>query len=517
KRITSLTKKQWRALEKSLAFKREDRIESVEDLYEELTVKYTPSYKLATALALVLSVTITAYFLIFTPGSNDFSESDIRNELEYKITLDLHKTTITKLLDNPLFSPVWEGDLWSEVQSIREMIDEDDDWLIATTTTIYKAYVEKINSLFKDKNFNQLNIIIVNAYRYTRDHSFLDQNKLRLAELIKQEEIRKKQLAISRANKQETVLKNEKEKKKTTDLFDLALKSTNQQLECQSKLNMRNLSTAIGKLRDLDASRYKKIEPKLVNSLAACIAHEGLSFPDRANEDKKLAIRLFNSHPVIVNLKIKPKDPCDESIAGLGARGKRTQCQDKIAGAGTGPSLVVVPSAKGQQPFAIGKYEVSISELNDFCKSSNLCSEVKDIDLSLPATNVSFDIVKEYLKWLSKKTDQKYRLPARHEWVYAAKSRREQKDPNRNCMLSSRGIQKGGELVTATTGKQNAWGLVNYAGNAEEWVYDKGRSLVAVGGSYESPMDNCDISTSNKHNGKASKLTGFRVLRELKR
>ncbi len=50
-------------------------------------------------------------------------------------------------------------------------------------------------------------------------------------------------------------------------------------------------------------------------------------------------------------------------------------------------------------------------------------------------------------------------------------------------------------------GKQNGWGLVNYVGNVQEWVYDKGRKLVAVGGSYTQSMDKCDITTTVNHAG----------------
>jgi len=71
-------------------------------------------------------------------------------------------------------------------------------------------------------------------------------------------------------------------------------------------------------------------------------------------------------------------------------------------------------------------------------------------------------------------------------------------------------------LAHTNIGKQNSWGLVNYVGNVQEWVYDKGRKLVAVGGSYEQSMDDCDITTTNVHNGAADTATGFRVLRELR-
>ena len=103
------------------------------------------------------------------------------------------------------------------------------------------------------------------------------------------------------------------------------------------------------------------------------------------------------------------------------------------------------------------------------------------------------------------------------EWMYAAKSNHVVRDPNRNCQLSSRGISKGNSLIDITTGKQNPWGIVNYIGNASEWVYGNGRTLYTVGGSYKDPMDSCDLTLAVKSSGQPDNISGFRVLREVKR
>ena len=190
-------------------------------------------------------------------------------------------------------------------------------------------------------------------------------------------------------------------------------------------------------------------------------------------------------------------------------------CRDKLQGLSFGPPLVVIPGNNNIKPFALGKYEVSVKELNEFCKATKSCSMLKT-DNNIPATDISISTAKKYLKWLSKKTRQKYRLPTKHEWIYAAKSKRTIRDPNRNCQMSTRGISKGNELVKVTTGKQNPWGIVNYLGNAREWVYGNGRSLIAMGGSYKDAMDKCDITLSSIHTGSADEISGFRVLREVK-
>jgi hypothetical protein len=515
KRITSISKNQWQAIEKALAFRREDRVESVEEFLKKFKFKYKPSYQLAVALGLLLSVSIVVYFLYIKQQPEGPDRNQIRNEIEYQIRLDFHKENIAQLLKDASFSEEWEAGIWTEIEGVRKLLDKDDSWLVENENALYQAYLEKISEFISGKRFSRSKTLIDNAYRYARESGELDKQKQLLAMAIAVEEQRQQRLAQQRRQEIKAEVVQQVKQKKKVELFDVALDNVNQQLKCQAKLNMSNLGTAIEKLRSLDAARYQQLEPKIARSLAACIELIGKTFPERAEESKRDARRIFKSNRTIAGISIKPRDPCDASIAGLGARGKRTLCRDKLQQAGNGPSLVVLPGNGSISMFAMGKYEVTVDELNTFCKTSSICSEAKDKDGLMPATNVSFEVVKAYLKWLSDKSDRKYRLPTRTEWQYAATARRLSLDPNRNCQLQTRGIQKGGELVKATTGRQNGWGLVNYVGNAREWVYDKGRKLVAVGGSFETAMDSCDLNSIEVHNGNADIYTGFRVLREV--
>ena len=133
----------------------------------------------------------------------------------------------------------------------------------------------------------------------------------------------------------------------------------------------------------------------------------------------------------------------------------------------------------------------------------------------MPVSDIPLSLAESYLRWLSQQSGKKYRLPRKIEWIHAVKSRGKGLDPNRNCALSTRGFEKGGSLVKSSIGKQNPWGLVNYVGNAQEWVYGIGRSLQAVGGSFREPMESCTITSSRNHGGNADSHTGFRVLREI--
>jgi len=271
----------------------------------------------------------------------------------------------------------------------------------------------------------------------------------------------------------------------------------------------------VEKLRSLDLPRYGKLENGIVVALAGCITEIGKTNPESALESKNSAIRIFGNNTIISGVKIAPRDACDISIAGLGGRGERASCRDKLAGLGNGPMLVVIPASSSIPAFAMGKYEISVRELKQYCTASKECDAVSGEDDNLPATHVGIATIKGYLKWLSRTAKQKYRLPSKTEWVYAANATSKSDDPNRNCQLNTRGIEKGGQLVRINTGVQNGWGLVNHLGNAQELVYEKDLSLVAMGGSFEDPMEKCDVRSAKAHSGSPDALTGFRIVREL--
>ncbi|MFV9615886.1 MAG: protein kinase domain-containing protein [Gammaproteobacteria bacterium] len=522
KRITNIKKNQWRAIEKAIAFRRENRIATVDEFIEAVSPKSNASNWIITSLAVLLSVVITSYFVFFQEKQLDpYSEFDIRNELELKIKIDFYKKDLESLIKEASFTNRWQESTWKDVSDLTILTKGEDPWLDEKKHVIYKLYLNKIIFAIKQHKYTLATGFIENAKRYTEDAAELELQTKKMIAAIASDKSRKAAQSRQQENKQaqqsrqQLKAQQQAEKQETVKRFDIALANVNKQLQCQQRLNMRDFETAINKLQDLDPSRYKTLQTKIVKSLAACIKQMAKAFPERALEAKKYSLRIFASNRVLLNIKIASKDPCDKSLAGLGARGKRAVCKDKIKNTGSGPELVVIPGNSKIKAFAIGKYEVSIDELNKFCKTSSVC-ETKNSNGELPASEINFSLVKNYIKWLSKMSGQKYRLPRKNEWVYAAKSNRQNLDANRNCKLSTRGIEKGDELVKVNIGKQNGWGLVNHVGNVQEWVYEQGRKLVAVGGSYKQSMRNCDVTTLNQQSGSADKATGFRVLRELR-
>lgn len=513
KRITDISRRKWRAIEKALAFKREDRIESVEEFHRQLTTKNKPRFILAASLLAAIGVSVFVYDQLSGRAVITASQSDMRDELKFEIRYNVYREKIERLLLTPTFSSEWEDSVWEEIKGVYELFgDVPDDWVLSARAALYKLYVNEIRAWMKKTDFARAGLLLNNAYRYTDDTRLLDNEQIRLTEAIRKQKETNKRLAADKLR----VIQSEGSKRSKTNLFKLAIKNVNQQLECRSRLNMRDFNIAITKLRSLDFARYRKIEGKIVKTLSQCITLIGKTYPERALDDKKYALRIFSNNPLIVAVKIRARDACDISIAGLGARGDRAICRDKLNGGGAGPAMVVIPGNNVISSMAIGKYEISNKEFAVYCKATGDCIARQGKE-SLPATNITIQSAKSYLKWLSKKTRQKYRLPTRKEWLYAVKSRSAKLDPNRNCQLSTRGIHKGGELVRINTGKQNSWGLVNHVGNAQEWVYAKGRKLIAVGGSYRASMEKCTIKTALAHQGEADNQTGFRVVRELTR
>ena len=215
---------------------------------------------------------------------------------------------------------------------------------------------------------------------------------------------------------------------------------------------------------------------------------------------------------VVVALR---KGSCTEDLAGQGAK-RGGFCYDVVAKK-KGPRLVVVPAGGGlSSPFAIGKFEVTISDYNLFCKASKQCKRIKGSG-KLPVTNIGIQQAEQYATWLSEEASKSekvkvvYRLSTEAEWLHAAKADGESKGKKYTCRVA--GVFEP-PLQPAGSGNPNGWGLVNYIGNAQEWV-KTGSGYAARGGNFEDPLAKCNVELSRPHSGEADPKTGFRFVREL--
>jgi len=206
---------------------------------------------------------------------------------------------------------------------------------------------------------------------------------------------------------------------------------------------------------------------------------------------------------------------CTSRLAGYGKRAKAI-CFDMIHPSARGPLMVVVPNGEGiDKPFAIAKYEISVSDWSKYCILSGSCQPIKDKDRANdPMTGITLQQAQEYASWLSERTGKTYRIPTKAEWEYAANAGGDQPQKDFNCRVSvSEKLIKGTGVVSVKSGKSNGWGLKNYVGNVQEWVID-GNETTVRGGAYTDPHAKCDISLERSNDGSADETTGFRLLRE---
>lgn len=212
---------------------------------------------------------------------------------------------------------------------------------------------------------------------------------------------------------------------------------------------------------------------------------------------------------------IESDSECESRLAGYGKRAKAI-CFDMIFSSARGPLMVVVPSGEGfDKPFAIGKYEISVSDWSKYCILSGACQAIKDTERKNdPMTGITLQQAQAYATWLSERTGKTYRIPTKAEWEYAASAGGQQPKKDFNCRVSvNEKLIKGTGIVSVKTGKSNGWGLKNYIGNVQEWVID-GNETTVRGGAYTDAHSKCDISLERSSDGSANETTGFRLIRE---
>ncbi len=133
------------------------------------------------------------------------------------------------------------------------------------------------------------------------------------------------------------------------------------------------------------------------------------------------------------------------------------------------------------KPFAIGKYEVTFDEWQA-CLDEKACKRLPDDHKwgrgRRPVVNISWLEANDYLRWLSAKTSQTYRLPSEAEWEYAARAGTSSKyswgnkigNEKANCRDCAKEISH--QTYPVGSFKPNPFGLYDVHGNVWEWVQD---------------------------------------------
>ena len=198
------------------------------------------------------------------------------------------------------------------------------------------------------------------------------------------------------------------------------------------------------------------------------------------------------------------------------------------------------------RPVAVGMYEVTFTEW-DACRREGSCSHDPPDQgwgrANRPVINVSWEDAQEYVRWLSRKTGKRYRLPSESEWEYAARGGTttryhwgdEIERNGANCAgCGSR--WDGASTSPAGSFSPNPFGLYDMHGNVWEWVEDcwhddyegapsnggvwtdKGdcsRRVLRGGSFFTSPTLLRSAYRSQDPSRSRLKLVGFRVAREL--
>ncbi|MCY0855644.1 SUMF1/EgtB/PvdO family nonheme iron enzyme [Cupriavidus sp. D39] len=197
------------------------------------------------------------------------------------------------------------------------------------------------------------------------------------------------------------------------------------------------------------------------------------------------------------------------------------------------------------QPFAIGKYEVTVEQW-DACADAGACQRIATVanaPRNAPVRDVSWDDAQQYVAWLSKVSGKHYRLPTEAEWEYAARGGTstlywwgdQMRKGTANCKDCG---EPWNADAPANVGSfaANGYGLHDMNGSVWEWVADcwhisyknapaDGRAWdepgcsvrVIRGGSWHEGASYMLSSTRFKYSASVRQSqNGFRVLRDLK-
>lgn len=512
-RLPELSRRQWHALEKTLAFEREQRVATVDAFLDQWKAKRKTTYALVLTASVLLAVGAVTYARFGVDTGPQVDTEKLAQEAAANATVTNQRTQLTELLDSARIDPGWESLMAHELTQARAILGPLDDPLLPQAEAqVAGLYLQEAQRLRGDGEFEaarqlveRFDVFGIQAAEITA-----------LAGVLEEDIQQQKQQQLAAANRRQQAAAAERRAQQLAT----ARAQMGEELRCLSSsaarkhdLDINVVSNAIATFSRIGENEFRKLRGGYETGVRDCIQLIAKDSPERAEEVKAAARRWFPGSVLISGIRIVPRDPCHSRLAGKGDQ-SRAWCRDALARGDAGPWMVVIPAGQGHDMFAIGKYEVSVGEYNLFCRDSRACQPVSG-DAGLPVTGVTVDQARRYAGWLSKQTGREYRLPSQQEWVYAARAQGGQPDPNRNCQIDLAGVHRGDMLIKARVGKENGWGLVNHVGNVQEWAQSRGGRTVALGGSREDALSDCVVNAMRLHSGKADAVTGFRLAREV--
>jgi non-specific serine/threonine protein kinase len=171
--------------------------------------------------------------------------------------------------------------------------------------------------------------------------------------------------------------------------------------------------------------------------------------------------------------------------------------------------------ARGRKPFAMTRTEITVADLDQYCRATRTCAITRGQVPSQPARSIPVAFARRYAAWLSQVSGYNYRLPTDEEWLLAARAGTNWDSKDATCGTASTSL---GRFVRgddwSSKGVTNPWGLVDMVGGIWEWT-TKGPELAVRGGSYRSGPDACSVASTHASDGSAERDVGFRLVRDI--
>jgi toxoflavin biosynthesis protein ToxD len=142
--------------------------------------------------------------------------------------------------------------------------------------------------------------------------------------------------------------------------------------------------------------------------------------------------------------------------------------------------------------FGISKFEVTNEEYRDFLKENPGYRNIQSLGSpNQPVVNVSWDDAVAYCEWLTKITEDQYRLPTEAEWEKAARGSEGRQFPWGDGRPSNQSAIFGNTRIDSVGSKRmdsSPYGIMDMAGNVAEWCsgngYDGDQTKAVRGGSW---------------------------------
>ncbi len=524
KRIKSLSRRQWRALEAALAFHREDRTPTVERFVHRFFTNSGWKWALGSLFVAVLVGVGVGYS--YLEKQNAAEQKRVAEELERKHQKELierrisdKREAIDRLVALSVLTPSWERDVRIELSEYESLNPSDTAYPERIRQNVSDLFVAAATGQLTLGNLEPADEMLGRAASWNAQVEGADEVRQQLQE--EREELQRKMDAERRAAEREAeririqALQEQRrlEALKQQQALDAELDEMEQALSCSFGMRIGEVAASLSRLADIDQTKAQKVRPVLADEFVGCFGKLAGRSPERTDVLLTDARAMLPEQRVLTEFEL---DYCGHLSPGSGGRGERYSCADPMQGGDKGPELVVV-KGDGGWPVAVGKYEISNREFGEYCLATGACDDTGRARDDMPVNKIDIEQVQGYLNWLSEETGRTYRLPSEREWFAAASAGGQAEIADRNCYLNYGGIEKGAELVPSTSGAANQYGIVNAVGNVQEWVLGSEGDLIAAGGNHLDAMSRCLTTSKIMHDGTADEVTGFRVVRSLTR